>query len=235
MAAAAMLAATVGCKENDIALYNESPRLEYATIATCTFNDQDYLNAYILDEKTTEKECEITVQLIGRLLTEPMTYCMKGVADPKSEFEVQARFENPYTFPSSAATTEAKVYVTCPTREQASIKDVTTTGTLEISSDTQDPNHSFGPGRNENLVCRLNVVLQIYPDNWDSNCWGAYSRAKYIFMMESFKTTHNNIEKTQENRIELRRLYNTYKEEHDTALYDDDGNEINFPVNPPIN
>ena len=99
--AAMLLCAAVGCKENDIALYNESPRLEYVTVASCSFNDKDYLNAYIADEKTTEKECKITAQLIGRLLTEPMTYCIQGVQAESRDFDVKVRFENPYTFPVS--------------------------------------------------------------------------------------------------------------------------------------
>lgn len=227
-----LLCAAVGCKENDIALYNESPRLEYVTVASCSFNDKDYLNAYIADEKTTEKECKVTAQLIGRLLTEPMTYCIQGSQAKNTAFEVKARFENPYTFPVSAATSEASVLVTCPTKEQVSTQLTTKSGVLEVSSETSNPAHQFGPGREENLICSLNVTLNIYPSNWDNNWWGAYSTSKYFFMMETFRTTLDGIAKSQENQIKLRLAYNTYKEEHGPLYGDDDESEteISFPL-----
>lgn len=227
-----LLCAAVGCKENDIALYNESPRLEYVTVASCSFNDSDYLNAYIADEKTTEKECQVTAQLIGRLLTEPMTYCIQGVQAEKRDFDVKARFENPYTFPVSVATSEASVFVTCPTKEQVSTLNTTKSGVMEVSSETSNPSHQFGQGRVENLICSLNVTLNIYPTNWDSAWWGSYSTSKYFFMMETFKTTLDGIAKTQENQLALRRAYNEYKLEYGPLYGDDDENEteISFPL-----
>lgn len=230
-----MLCAAVGCKENDIAFYSEAPRLEYVTVASCTFNDKDYLNAYIAETKTTEKECMVTAQLIGRLLTETMTFCMKGEQAKNSDFEVKARFSNPYTFPTSVATYEAPVMVTCPTKEYASPQQGTSkTGVLEVTSDMSDPAHQFGPGRVENLTCSLSVTLQIYPKSWDGAWWGTYSTAKYIFMMETFKTTLDNIEKTQANQQTLRAAYSTYLDEHENEpLLDDEGNAIrieDFPL-----
>ena len=234
MTAATLLCAVVGCKENDIAFYNEAPRLEYVTVASCTFNDVDYLNAYIADVKTTEKECKVTAQLIGRLLTEPMTFCMKGEQAENSDFEVTARFSNPYTFPTSVPTCEASVMVTCPTKEFASpYQGTSKTGVLEVTSDTSNPAHQFGLGREENLICSLNVTLQVHPDNWDSEFWYSYSSAKYIFMMETFKTTLDNIEKTQANQRTLRAAYSVYLDEHEPLL-DDEGNPLtieDFPLN----
>ena len=230
--AAMLLCAAVGCKENDIALYNESPRLEYVTVASCSFNDKDYLNAYIADEKTTEKECKITAQLIGRLLTEPMTYCIQGVQAESRDFDVKVRFENPYTFPVSVATSEASVFVTCPTKEQVSTLNTTKSGVMDVSSDTSNSLHQFGLGREENLICSLDVTLNIYPTSWDSAWWGSYSTSKYFFMMEIFKTTLDGIAKSQENQLELRRSYNEYKKEYGPLYGDDDESEIeiSFPL-----
>lgn len=230
--AAFLLLAAVGCKENDIAFYDEAPRLEYVTVASCTFNDQDYLNAYIADEKTPEKECKITAQLIGRLLTEPLTFCMQGTPSKTTPFEVKVRFENPYTFPVSAAQSEATVWVTCPTKEQVSTRNVTKSGIMEVSSETSNPAHQFGLGREENLICSLNVTLNIYPANWDSAWWGSYSTSKYFFMMETFKTTLDGIAKSQDSQLTLRRAYNKYREDYGKLYGDDDESEIeiSFPL-----
>lgn len=224
--AALLLCAAVGCKENDIAFYSEAPRLEYASVESCTFNDKDYLNAYILDEKTPEKECMVTVQLIGHLLDEPRTFCMQGAVAQKSEYDVKVRFENPYTFPTETATTEVPIYVTCPTKEQASLRTTSKTGLVEISSDSGNPAHQFGPGRNEHLVYTLDVELKIYPNAWDVEWWGTYSTAKYFFIMETLKATIDQIEKTQANQVKLIQAYDQYTKEHGALLVDDDGNEI---------
>ena len=223
----ALLATTVGCKENDIAYYSESPRLEYETYASCSFNDKDYLNAYIADNKTTEKECKLTVQLIGYLLTETRTYCIKREQDPQSPFEVEARFQNPYTFPTATDKGEAVIQVTCPPKEAVSTQKTKKHGTLKITSDTGNPMHQFGPGREENLVCTLDVVLDIYPSDWNSSYWGVYSTARYFFMMETLKKTLDEIEESQDIRLQLREAYKAYKEQYG-PLYDDDGKEIEF-------
>lgn len=230
--AALLLCAAVGCKENDIALYDQAPRLEYLTAASCTFNDKDYLNAYIAEQKTTEKECKVTAQLIGRLLTEPLTYCLQGSPAQKSDFEVKARFENPYTFPAAAATSEASVMITCPGKKSASTQLTSKSGALEVTSDASNPAHQFGPGRVENLICTLTVTLQIYPSNWDNAWWGSYSTSKYFFMMETFKKTLDGIEKTQDNQVLLRRAYNEYKVQNGPLYGDDDQSdvEISFPL-----
>lgn len=230
--AAVLLLAAVGCKENDIAFYNEAPRLEYVTAASCTFDDQDYLNAYIADEKTPEKECKVTAQLIGRLLTEPLTFCMQGSPSKTTPYEVKARFENPYTFPTSAAQYEATIYVTCPTKDQSSTQQTSKSGVMEISSEMSNPAHQFGPGRNENLICSLNVTLQLYPGSWDTTWWGIYSTSKYVFMMETFKTTIEGIEKSQASQIRLKQAYAEYSKTNGPLYGDDEmsNEEIDFPL-----
>lgn len=227
-----LLAAAVGCKENDIALYGESPRLEFVKTASCAFDDKDYFNAYISDTPKREKECEVTAQLIGRLLPEPRTFCMKAQPVSTSAFEVLVSFADTYTFPAAAATATAKVPVTCPKKEGVSTRTKTKEGVVHVVYDTENAGHQFGAGRIENMKCRMEVTLQIYPSSWDSKFWGSYSTAKYFFMMETFKATYDKIEKKQENRVKVRAAYNKYKEEHGPLYGDDDESEteITFPL-----
>ena len=48
MISAALVCAISACKVNDIALYDEAPRLELGGAVSYTFSDEEYLDAYIL-------------------------------------------------------------------------------------------------------------------------------------------------------------------------------------------
>ena len=63
-----------GCKENDIAYYGEESRLEFSTYISCAFNDQNYFDAFIADEKITNVDFPVKVNLIGQLLTGERTF-----------------------------------------------------------------------------------------------------------------------------------------------------------------
>ena len=97
--------------------------------------------------------------------------------------------------------------------------------------DNSSEDQQFGQGRVENLACRVNVSLQIYPSDWNSQFWGAYSTAKYFLIMETFGKVHGDIEQTTDTKLEIRAAYNAYKAEYG-ALYGDDNDsdtEIVFP------
>lgn len=227
-----LTAVFAGCKENDIAYYAEAPRLELGHAETCTFDDKDYFNAYIADEKVPAKESEITVQLVGYLLEEPRTYCLKTSEAEESEFDAQVTLANPYTFPASAASATTTIAVACPSRECVSTRKTTRTGAVTLACDMQNDAHQFGAGRAENLTATLSVTLQIYPSKWAPDQWGPYSTSKYFFMMETFKATYDQIEPNQENQVEINRQYNAYKREHGPLYGDDEESqtEISFPL-----
>ena len=64
MISAALVCAISACKVNDIALYDEAPRLELGGAVSYTFSDEEYLDAYILGGEG-YSETEFTAQLIG--------------------------------------------------------------------------------------------------------------------------------------------------------------------------
>lgn len=218
------------CKVNDIALYDEEPRIEFAEGVQCSFDDEDYLNAYILGTES-YKDAEFHAQLIGYFLDSPRTFRVMSSPVENALFTPELEFENPYDFPAGVATVAAPFRVKCPAKQDVSTVNTTRTGQVDIVYDNSSEDQQFGQGRVENLACRVNVSLQIYPSDWNSQFWGAYSTAKYFLIMETFGKVHGDIEQTTDTKLEIRAAYNAYKAEYG-ALYGDDNDsdtEIVFP------
>lgn len=232
------MVAAVGCKENEIALYDQSPRLEFAGMSggsaysvLCTFDDTDYLNAYVLGGAT-EKEYETSVQVIGMLLDTPRTFCVQSQPHEESAFDVGIRCINPGSVAAGSSTASAHIAVTCPDRTKASSRNRDVTGISLLTFDTSSPSHQFEPGREEHMSSRVFVTLQVYPSDWNSEQWGLYSSSKYILMMETFKTVHSQIPRTTETLLEIRRAYLLdYKPKYGPLYGDDERSdeEITFP------
>lgn len=230
MISAALVCAISACKVNDIALYDEAPRLELGGAVSYTFSDEEYLDAYILGGEG-YSETEFTAQLIGYFLDAPRTF--QVTTNPvASAFTPELVFENPYEFPTGTATSAAKFRIKCPSRENVSTRTSTYTGQTDIVYDMSSHDHQFGSGRIENNAARVNVVLQIYPQDWNNQFWGAYSTSKYIFMMETFKAVHGDIEQNNDSKLQIRSAYNAWKAENGPLYGDDEdsGTEIAFPL-----
>lgn len=230
---AVVMLASFSCKENQIALYNQGPKLEFHSYVSCVFSDVDYFNAHLADTKVTQKSCEGTTQLIGYFLKTPLTYVVKTEEARASDFPVNVSLEPSYTFPQDTVRSSFKLLVDCPGKECVSTRKTVRSGEVELAFDFESAEHQFGAGRNEHLKSKVNVILQIYPSNWNPQWWGEYSTAKYLFMMETLGTTHNNFEKSIDTQITLRGAYNTYKKMNGPLYGDDEANqtEISFPLN----
>ena len=221
------------CKVNDIALYEEEPKIEFVEGVQCSFDDEDYLNAYVLDGESF-KEASFEAQLIGYFLESPRTFRVMTSPADNASFVPELLLEEYYEFPAGVATAAAAFKVKCPGKENVSTRRTTVTGAVDIVYDNSSEYQQFGQGRVENLSSRVNVTLQIYPSDWNSDFWGAYSTSKYILMMETFGAVHSGIEQNNETKIRIRTAYNEYKSETGEALFGDDensGTEISFPVN----
>lgn len=219
------------CKVNDIALYNEAPKIEFAEGASCSFDDSDYLSAYVLEDSDGYKEASFTAQLIGYFLESPRTYAVMSSPVENAVFSPELEFSNPYIFPEDLSVAEGVFKVKCPPREAVSTRNTTRTGQVNIVFDNASEYQQFDPGRVENLQCTVSVTLQIYPSDWNSNFWGAYSTSKYLLMMDVFGAVHGDIGQTNATKLEIMRAYNSYKAENG-PLYGDDANsdtEIEFP------
>lgn len=224
-----------GCKENDIALYAEGPRIEFSSGSVyCSFGDRDYLNAHVLHNNAARAEL-IRLQLLGYELQEERSCCLKVGKGDRSDFDVDVSVPtDPITVPAGAFTAETFLTVACPDKTCVSTRNTAKTGSARVEFDLENPLHQFGAGRKEHMECDVSVVLQIYPEKWNSEQWGLYSTSKYIFMMETFQRTHDEIEATQENQVRIVSAYNRYLNDGHEPLKGDDqysDDEIKFPLN----
>ena len=224
-------AALIACRENHIELYSEAPRIEFGEDVYLMFDDRDYLDAWI-SGTTAAMDTSFRAQLIGNLLESPIGYCVRTEPAAESSFDLSVTFSQPYSFPVGETVVSSPISVSCPGKEYASTRNMPVYGIVDILYDETAPEHGFGQGRVENLVCRLSVTLQVYPQSWDSATWGAYSTAKYFLMMETFRAVHDDISKTVDNQLKIRAAYNAFKKENGPLYGDDEdsGTEIAFPI-----
>lgn len=207
----------IGCEENDIALYNETPRLNlYYNFFEVRFADTDYVKGH------TEKEWQIMVELQGDSLPEERSFCLK--VNPNDEYNLKAdvSFQEKYIFPVGSVNQLVTIKVKRP-------ENLTTTSAYiaDICFDLDNPLHQFDPGRADKSFLPLKVYYTIKRTNWNEWYWGKYADSKYFFMMDYFRATHDDFPKTSEAQKEIYDAYEEYKKSH-SPLLDEEGEEIVF-------
>lgn len=87
----------MGCEENDIDVYDETPRLNlyYRNLAV-HFRDSDYVKG------NTEKEWLLGVDLQGYRLTEDKSFCMKVRPNDAYTLKADVSFAEQYMFPKDS-------------------------------------------------------------------------------------------------------------------------------------
>ncbi|MFR3331859.1 MAG: hypothetical protein ACLTSL_17250 [Odoribacter splanchnicus] len=206
-----------GCEQNDIDVYNQTPRLTLPYSLTYSFNDADYVN------KRTEGVGELEVRLMGNVLKETRTFCLKMEKDSVNiNYTPSIELEDKYEF--AVDTTVTKVAFKIQRPEQIGVQY-----SAFCYFDEENPAHEFDRGDAEYLQAKISVIFNIRPNGWD-DYWGLYSNAKYCFMMDHWNVTYDKMEKTISAKAEIRRAYDAYKRENG-PLYDDEPehNEIVFP------
>ncbi|MDO4770839.1 hypothetical protein [Porphyromonas sp.] len=216
--------AVVSCKQNDIALYNGAPRLEFTSNISCIFDDTDYVN------KVAEKDFEAEIRLIGLPLSDTKTYAMLCVAHPLYGEGIvpEITFSNPYTFPVEKSVIKAAFKVKRP-------KNVRASHVGRLAFDMENAQHEFEAGRKEHTTPDIEVRTNINQHgirwSWNQDLWGLYSTNKYIFMMDNLGKTYDQIPQTTEEVIKVGKLYQEYRKNNPPLLDDEkDASEIYFPT-----
>lgn len=137
----------MGCEENDIDVYDETPRLNlyYRNLAV-HFRDSDYVKG------NTEKEWLLRVDLQGYRLTEDKSFCMKVRPNDAYTLKADVSFAEQYMFPKDSIHQIFTIKVARP-------ENLTTTKAYQadICFDLDNPLHQFDPGREDKEVLPLEV------------------------------------------------------------------------------
>lgn len=206
-----------GCEENDIALYNETPRLNFVYSNTeVHFVDSDYVKGH------TEKELELIVGLQGDSLREERTFCLKVQPDEGYNLKADVSCAEKYVFPANVSSHIVTVKVRRPEKLTGGSSCQT-----DVFFDLDNPLFQFDPGREDKASLPIKVYYTIKRNDWYSYYWGEYSDAKYFFMMDYFKATYDEIPSTKEDRNKLYDAYEEYKK-NNPPLLDENGEEIVF-------
>lgn len=209
-----------GCEENEIALYNESPRINFLYSANSyTFRDIDYVqgNEY--------HELSIDVELQGYLLQEPMDFVVKTQAGKGYSKQAEIVLPAKYTYVLLDTNTQE---ITFKVKRPAMPTPADEPEGALLKFDLENPAHQFAPGRMDMDSCIIEVYYRLTPTGatWNASWWGEFSVGKYLFMMDYFKTVYKDMER---NRLdELKQAYAEYKQAH-APILDDEGVEIVFP------
>lgn len=212
-----------GCDENEIAIYQETPRLNFYYSGSVVFVDTDYVKQH------TEKELIVEIALQGEPLEEGRTFCVTAQPVDSVTEMTDVVLADSYVFPAGKYRDSIRVTVRRPSRPA-----LTTPQTrASLAFDPSNPAHEFEPGKTEDQS--YTIVASFYlpqPRSWNSSFWGLYSTAKYMFMMDclgdSFQNSWNNWERVNEVRL----AYEEYcADPAHEELLDDEGNPIVFPKN----
>ncbi|MCI5707424.1 MAG: DUF4843 domain-containing protein [Odoribacter sp.] len=203
----------IGCKQNDIEVYGEEPRIEFAeTRVNVVFDDNDYIG------NITEKTLELKVRSLGYVLKTPLKYVLDTVTKVEG-----VNFETFYEYPSDAEEAIALVKVQRPAF-------IGSSKNFKLTFDMENASNDFLAGRLENLNCDITVTYSIRPSGWDENLWGIYSNSKYVFMINHFNKVYAKLEKTKEERNEVSKAYEEYRKKNPPLMDDENPqSEIVFP------
>lgn len=219
------------CKENEIELYDQSPRINFVSNTFTEFTDVEYA------ANITEKEVAVRVRLQGDFLTEDRSFCLKSSkfeSETLDVFFAEAAFKDKYIFPATKDSVEFDAIISVKRPEQFTSDTDGIYYRAVISFDNDNPLHQFDPGIEEWAESTLIVNYEITrPDEWSySNMtWGPYSLGKYMFIMDTLHQTYDEFsaeDAVEENKQIVVEAYTTYLETNDPIL-DENGNDIYFP------
>lgn len=241
-----VLVAISACKEHEIELYNQAPRIKFkGVLAEILFDDKDYAH------KVTERDLPVQIEIMGLPLSEPRTFVLK--AEKREGLrELKVKLPEKYVFEAGQygvgkfirevyeyiEYSGAIVKVQRPEKYTYKKEDQKITYQAILTFDTKENNplHQFDPGLIERSKFAVSAAYRIsQPISWNVTRWGAYSVQKYTFMMdvlEEFYDEFNTDEKYKEAHKKVYDAYEKYKTEND-EIKDDDGDPITFPQNIP--
>ncbi|WP_294143265.1 hypothetical protein [uncultured Sanguibacteroides sp.] len=210
----------IGCEQNEIALYNESPRINFLWNAQhYTFRDTDYVNGHEFHD------LDIEVEIQGYLLKTPLDFVVKSQAGKAYETTAEIVLPQKYTY---TALDTNKQWIVFKVKRPAKLTPTNEPEGAILKFDLDNPAHQFASGRVDIDSCRIEVYYDITPTGaiWNATWWGEYSTGKYFFMMDYFKTIYKDMDRGR--LAELKQAYEEYKQAH-APILDDGGKEIAFP------
>lgn len=208
-----------GCNTNEIELYNEEARINFASgLETKIFRDSDYVRNHL------EYKQAVKVQIQGNKMLKNKDFCFMVDKSVKYKKIAEAAVEEVYTYNALDTNTQI-VYVTVR-RPNELVKDHPLQ--VNIKFDLSNPKHKFAPGRIDRDSCRIDVLYNIKPTEWNSFKWGEYSDGKYFFVMNVLKKTYSEIEDEDKDYNLVSEQYKEYLKKNSPIL-DDKGEEIIFP------
>ena len=209
----------MGCSENEIELYDQTPRINFYGIThTRTLIDTDYVKKepYSIDS--------FIVQIQGDFLKESRDFCVKVTSNSDYKNPIDVLLDNKYTYTS--LDTVRQVFYYKFTRP--AVKEGKKLYGCNLEFDLENPAHLFDKGLVEKNRMTFSVTWKLEPEDWDDWDWGDYSDAKYMFMMDVLGYTYEDIEDIDGDKTKITEAYANYKAEGNPPILDKDGNEISF-------
>lgn len=210
-------AAFVGCKQNEIELYDQSPRLNFEwSQRIIEFVDTDYI------KKTAFKTDSFEVRIQGVHLNAPRDFCLK--VQPAEGYEAAPELELADKYTYSALDTVCQTYRFRVKRPE--LKWGNKAFGCYVAFDLGNAAHQFDKGLVEKHQMLVNVRWRLRPYDWEEGDWGKYSNGKYIFMMDVLGKAYSNI--TYDDYETVTKAYEAYVKAGKPDILDDDGNVISF-------
>lgn len=210
-----------GCQKEDIAFYDQSPRINfmYGNSIPYNFCDSDYIkgNEY--------HEIGVFVELQGNLLSASKDFVLKTSPAGNNDMLADITLADKYTY-TALDTTCQQIFI--KVKRPGKIGKRTDIYRNYLKFDIQNPNHQWDQGVADRDSCRIDVTYELFPDwsnTWDTWTWGDYSDAKYLFMLDHFGVVYSEM---PTDGGDIKKAYDNYKKDHGPIL-DDKGNEIVFP------
>lgn len=215
----------LSCKDNQIELYDQSPRINFISNTVIEFTDVEYANDLF------DKEVGVKVRLQGDFLRKDLNFCLRSEKNDNANF-AKITFAEKYTFVASTDKVESEAIVSVKRPSEFTSQQVLYNAQLLFDND--NPLHQFDRGLEEwserNLIVRYEISR---PKEWSysDRTWGPYSIGKYLFIMDTLKQIYDDFsadDVIEDNKIKVVVAYDKYLETNDPIL-DENGNEIYFP------
>ncbi|MBR8707535.1 hypothetical protein IX307_000859 [Bacteroides pyogenes] len=206
-----------GCSENEIELYNQTPRVNFvATWNMRSFVDTDYVKKtpYITDS--------FVVRIQGDFLKEQRAFCLKSIPNSNYEKSVEIVLDDTYTY--TALDTVCQTFYYKINRPE--VKSGKKVYGCFLEFDLDNPRHQFDKGLVEKNRMDLNVRWNLKPENWEEWIWKEYSDAKYMFMMDVCECTLKDMQDDDYDKVV--EAYKNYKDAGNPPILDEKGDEISF-------
>lgn len=208
----------VGCSENEIDLYDQTPRINfYSSTHVRTLVDTDYVkidDPYAVDS--------FTVRIQGDLLKENRDFCVKVTPNSDYQNSVDVLLESKYTYTELDTVCQVFYYKI----NRPKVESGRNVYGCYLEFDLDNPLHQFDKGLVEKNQEVLNVRWELKPDEWEDWIFGSYSDNKYMFIMDVCQRVWDDLE--DEDVDKVKQAYKEYIEAGNPPILGENGDEIDY-------